>query len=263
MAHPTTGHGLGADHLAHQPDLEKGAECCDSCCSSHPTRRTWRQWARRNDCCFAQNNTAGTIFCAPWTIVKWFVVGTFMIPLFLIHLSVGLLRFFAGGALHMLCRVYCHNKNNLFLTTIYYIIGSPPLLINYLTALLEMLLFTTVLIWAFFAAFSLSLFNALCAIEVCIELIAISDRIYQLIFENTPIALEHPGKLVAPCAFGPAYKSDNAPVTSLADHVDVPQAAAMPVTQAVVTGVPVHGGRQLGASGSHATADPKGLVSPS
>ena len=47
--------------------------------------------------------------------------------------------------------------------------------------------------------------------EACIELIAFSDGVYNRIFANLPVALEHPGKLVAPCLFGPAYKSGNNP----------------------------------------------------
>ena len=201
------GCGLGAHLLAHQPDLEKGADCCDP----PDTRRTWRQWARRNDCCFAKKNCAGAILCSPYTAVKWAMVGLFTIPLFWIHFGLGLARFFSGGAFHMVCRALCHNKNSTSLTVCYYVFGGVPLLINYLIALSEMLAILSLLTTAFFATFTASALNPLCAVEACIELMVISDGIYRNIFANLPIALEHPGKLVAPCSFGFAYKGVDGP----------------------------------------------------
>ena len=88
-----------------------------------------------------------------------------------------------------------------------------PLLINYLIALSEMLAILSLLFLAFVVALSASVFNPLCAVEACIELVVISDGIYKNIFANLPIALEHPGKLVAPCYFGFAYKSMGSPWT--------------------------------------------------
>ena len=123
MAQPVVGCGLGANLLAHQPDLEKGADCCDP----PDARRTWRQWARRNDCCFAKKNCAGAILCSPYTAVKWFVVGIFTIPLFWTHFGMGLSRFFFGGAFHMVCRVLCHNKSSTGLTVCYYVVAGVPL----------------------------------------------------------------------------------------------------------------------------------------
>ena len=209
MEQPAVGCGLGANLLAHQPDLEKAADCCDA----PGTRRTWRQWARRNDCCFANQNCAGAILCSPYTAVKWIVVGIFTIPLFWIHFGMGLSRFFFGGAFHMVCRVLCHNKNSTGLTVCYHVVAGVPLLINYLIALSEMLIILSFLFLTFVVALSASVFNPLCAVEACVELVVISDGIYKNIFANLPIALEHPGKLVAPCYFGFAYKSMGSPWT--------------------------------------------------
>ena len=224
MERPAVGCGLGANLLAHQPDLEKAADCCDA----PDTRRTWRQWARRNDCCFANQNCAGAILCSPYTAVKWIVVGIFTIPLFWIHFGMGLSRFFFGGAFHMVCRVLCHNKNSTGLTVCYYVVAGVPLLINYLIALSEMLAILSFLFVAFVVALSMSVFNPLCAVEACIELMVISDGIYNKIFANLPIALEHPGKLVAPCYFGSAYKSKDPPWTGSSDGLVAQHGAAQP-----------------------------------
>ena len=224
MEQPAVGCGLGANLLAHQPDLEKAADCCDA----PGTRRTWRQWARRNDCCFANQNCAGAILCSPYTAIKWIVVGIFTIPLFWIHFGMGLSRFFFGGAFHMVCRVLCHNKNSTGLTVCYYVVAGVPLLINYLIALSEMLAILSFLFVAFVVALSMSVFNPLCAVEACIELMVISDGIYNKIFANLPIALEHPGKLVAPCYFGSAYKSKDPPWTGSSDGLVAQHGAAQP-----------------------------------
>uniref|UniRef100_A0A7S2F351 Uncharacterized protein n=1 Tax=Octactis speculum TaxID=3111310 RepID=A0A7S2F351_9STRA len=173
--------------------------------------RTWRQWARRNDCkyecCVEKKNCAGAILCVPYTCVKWLTVGVFTIPLFLAHLLSGLSRFFAGGAFHMVCRACCHDKNNACLTVSYYVFGGPVQVINFIMAGGEMFVILIILSAAFFFAFFSSAFNPFCAVETCIELIVISDGIYRHIFSNLPVALEHPGKLISPCSFGFAYKS--------------------------------------------------------
>ena len=201
------GCGFGAQLLAHEPDLEKD-EGCFECGHKPDTRRTWRQWARRNDCCFAKDNCAGAVLCAPWTGIKWIMVGLFAMPLFWTHFGMGLARFFSGGAFHMVCKALCDNKGSTSLTVVYYVVGGVPLMINYLLAICEMLVVFVWLQSAFFATFAASALNILCAVEAWIELVRISDDIYNLIFANLPIALEHPGKLVAPCWFGTAYRAD-------------------------------------------------------
>ena len=272
MEQSAGGCGLGATLLAHQPDLEKGADCCDP----PGTRRTWRQWARRNDCCFAKKNCAGAILCAPYTGVKWFTVGLMTLPLFFTHFGLGLARFFAGGAFHMVCRALCHNKNSTCLTVSYYVFGGVPLLINYLIAACEMLVVLCYLLVAFCIAFGGSLLNPLCAVETCIELMVISDGIYKNIFANLPVALEHPGKLVSPCSFGFAYKSGNEPVQPAeagppaAMQLEMqPQGAAVqpvfaeaqsvhmahiPVVQGIPEGVPFQG--TAGSSHDHKPVAP-------
>lgn len=264
-AEPKVGCGVGASLLAHQPDVEKGAGCCDK----NSQRRTWRQWARRNDCCFAaDDNTAGKILCGWCTGAKWCVVFLFAIPLFWWHFGMGLWRWFAGGALHMLCRAMCHNPNSNVAMVVYYFFGGVPQLGNYLCALGEMLVVLCFLMAAFFSAFALSLLNPLTAIETCVELLVISDSIYNTIFANLPVALEHPGKLVSPCWFGPAYKSGAQEEPAVAPahrapaavqtQVQVPVVHAAPpivhaelmaVPMAVPTGVPL-----VGSSGSSSTA---------
>ena len=194
---PAVGCGFGAQLLAHEPDFEKDGGCLE-CCDPPDTRRTWRQWARRNDCCFAKGNCAGAVLCAPWTGIKWIMVGLFTIPLFWTHFGMGLARFLSGGAFHMVCRALCHNKGSTSLAVAYYVFGGVPLMINYLLAICEMLAVFFCLLAAFFATFAASVLNLLCAVEACIELVRLSDGIYKTIFANLPVALEHPGKLVAP-----------------------------------------------------------------
>ena len=108
----------------------------------------------------------------------------------------------------MVCRALCHNKGSTSLTVAYYVFGGVPLMINYLLAICEMLVVSLWLLTAFFATFAASALNILCAVEAWIELVRISDGIYKSIFANLPVALEHPGKLVAPCWFGTAYRAD-------------------------------------------------------
>lgn len=236
MEQPVVGCGLGATLLEHKPDLEKGTGCCDP----PNTRRTWRQWARRNDCCFAKKNLAGAILCVPYTGVKWCTVGLFTIPLFFCHLGIGLGRFFAGGAFHMVCRALCHNKSSTCLTMSYYVVGGVPLLINYIIAGCEMLVVISLLAVAFFVAFGMSACNPLCAVETCIELMVISDGIYRDIFANLPIALEHPGKLVSPCSFGFAYKSGDEPVQPAQPTQPTESGPPAAMQLAVMEGQPVH-----------------------
>ena len=87
-----------------------------------------------------------------------------------------------------------------------------------------------------------------------------SDNIYNSVFANLPIALEHPGKLVSPCWFGPAYKSGvqepavapahRAPEAVLQTRVqEVPVAAPPIVHGELIGGVPL-----VGSSGSSSAA---------
>mmetsp|Transcript_12054 Transcript_12054/g.27944 ORF Transcript_12054/g.27944 Transcript_12054/m.27944 type:complete len:270 (-) Transcript_12054:49-858(-) len=223
------GCGLGAELLAHRPDLEKGRDCLDCCEPADAAPRTWRKWARRNDCGVERNNLTGKLLCAPCTAAKWLVVCLVMIPLFASHLVLGLTRWFAGGALHMLTRKCCHGGR---FTAAYYVLGGVPMLANYLLALLELLLMGIILITAFFIATGLSL-NPICAIETAIELVRLSDQLYASLFANLPVALEHPGKLAAPCWFGRAYTRAGANRTHL------PEAAHPLDPSLVVMGKPV------------------------
>ena len=80
-AENAVGCNLGASRslVAHEPDLENGgAESYQ--CDPPNTRRAWRQWARRNDCCFAKKNCVGAVLCAPFTALKWIYVFLFSIP---------------------------------------------------------------------------------------------------------------------------------------------------------------------------------------
>ena len=198
---------IGQDLLGEkQPDLEKDVDlsCCGGCCEAPDTpRRTWRQWARRND--------SSPTF-AYYTGVKWFLVVVFAIPVFLNHFVIGLIRYVSGGWFHMLCRSLCRFSNNECANACYYVIGGLPQVTNYLIAASEMIGLITFLLSAFWAAFGMSLLNPVCGVETCIELLRITDWTYSTIFANLPVALEHPGKLVMPCYFGDPYKSDAAKV---------------------------------------------------
>ena len=94
-----------------------------------PEKRTLQEWARRNDCCFAEDRSY-VIPCAPYTGAKWFIVGVFTICVFFVHYGLWLARFFAGGAFHIMCRKILYEKG---LSFAYYLVAGFPLLFDCIT----------------------------------------------------------------------------------------------------------------------------------
>jgi len=161
--------------------------------TQEPVTRSRLQWARRNDCCFAQDRSK-VIRCAPYTAAKWLIVCIFSLVLFWLHFGFWLARFFAGGAFHKALKKCCPDGNCAF-----YMVAGIPLLIDYLIAFAEMVTLGGMLMGAFFATFGVSILNPYCAYEACVELMAVSEGIYKNVLSQMPPGLDHPCKMFGGC----------------------------------------------------------------